>query len=226
LSLYRQRDRIHVCIDLVSLFWIFLDFILFVYLSTYVDVDLTIAVKGLIGIGMLIGGLALSAPEALGVGMVADFRMDMGELLRGRWATFLSMVMIIIVNQVVATHSTLGLQGVQFGAAVFSQIIGTSEEVAVRGYILNLVENATGNSLVAIAMSSLFGATWHAAIYGARNPSVLVTVFASFAVIGFTYATNTEVQYRGGRAIRCRRLSPQMNAHSLVNTMTFFRGGR
>lgn len=226
MSLRRQRERIHVCIDIVSLFWIFLDFILFVYLSTYVDLDLTIAVKGLIGIGMLIGGLALAAPQALGVGMVADFGLSMGELFRGLWATFLSMIMILLVNQVVAPHSTLGLQGIQFGAAIFSQIIGTSEEVAVRGYILNLVENATGSSLVAITMSSLFGATWHAAIYGARDPAVLVTVFASFAVIGFTYATNTEVLYRGGRAVRCRRLSPQMNAHSLVNTMTFFRGGR
>lgn len=221
MSLTRPSERIHVCIDLVSLFWIFLDFVLFVYLGTYVDESLELAVKGLVGLGMLIGGLALSSSEALGVGMVADWSLSMGEVARGLWATFLSMVMIIMINQVVLPESTLGLQGIGIGAAVFSQIIGTSEEVAVRGYILNLVDNATGSSLIAIVASSMFGATWHAAIYGARDPKVLLTVFGAFCAIGFTYATNTE-EVNG---VRARRLSPQMNGHSAVNTMAFLRGG-
>jgi len=224
MSLRRPRDRIHVCIDLVSLFWIFLDFILFVYLATYVDVSLELSVKGLVGLGMLIGGLALSAPEALGVGMVADFGLSMGELARGLWATFLTMVMVMLVNQVVLPQSAFALQDIGVGAAVFSQLIGTSEEVAVRGYILNMVENATGSGLVAILASSVFGATWHAAIYGARSPKILLTVFGAFCMIGFVYSTNTEMIRSGGQEIRARRLSPQMNGHSAINALTFLRG--
>ena len=72
------RRQVRVLIDVWALLWIIAVFPMFVYTSTYVDYDLTVAVKGLIGISLGLIGLAMTSSDQLGVGMVLDLNFSMG----------------------------------------------------------------------------------------------------------------------------------------------------
>ena len=218
--MFKARRQVRMALDLWSLFWIFLAFIMFIYLGTYVDQDQGVAIKGLLGMSMLIGGLALCAPSALGVGIVLDKNISPRELAASSWGTFMASMGILATNVVTSQYAT-GMQTIGVGSVIFSQLIGTSEEVALRGYILNMIENLTGSTTAAIVVSSLFGATWHAAIYGARSPFVIATVFGSFMLLGWVYSMQTTMI----NGVPARRVSTTMNAHALINTLAGIRGG-
>ena len=219
------RGQIHVCLDVISIFWIAVAFMEFVYLMGFVDQNLTIAVKGLIGFSLLVGGLALSFHPSGGVGIVLDTWISVDETIEWFANVFLTFVVILLMNAFVKS-ATGALSTTYLPDLVFVMLIGISEEPAIRGWLLNLLDNFTGVTFVANFISSAIGATLHAGIYGARDLRVIGVVFLSFFIIGYIYSSSTTL-IKGpwkDQPVRARRLSSVMTGHGLVNLMAMARG--
>lgn len=221
------RRQVRVCVDVIALFWIVVALFEFYLLMGFVDADLVIAVKGLIGFSLLIGGLALSASPSMGVGMVLDVWISLEEMVEWFTNVFLSFVVILLMNTVVKKYSPF-LSATYISIEVFAMLVGISEESSLRGYLLNLLENLIGDGgkIVGIIISSAIGATLHAGIYGARNITVVMVVFFSFVALGYIYASSTTM-IKGPfqeRAVPARRISSIMTGHALVNLMALIRG--
>lgn len=224
------RRQIRASLDIVSILWIVVAFFEFVYLAGYVDLSLEIAVKGLIGGVILIGGLVLCSVPQLGVGLVLDLIMSADELIEWVTSVFISFILILIMNTSVSRFSSRTLSTLAFAPiaiTVFTMLIGISEEVALRGYLLNLLSNLTGLDSFAIIVSAAIGATIHAGVYGARSITVIFVVFICFIGLGWIYATSTQA-IKGPftkEPVLARRLSIVMTAHALVNFLSMWRGG-
>jgi len=222
------RHQLRVIIDVPAIMWIITALSLFQYLATYVDIDQTVAMKGMVGVSFLIGGVGLFLSDSMGVGARLDPFMDGAELLRWITGVFISFVTIIFMNQFVARYSPLSAVALTpVSSAVFGMIIGVGEESSLRGYLQNLVENLTGSMWAGIIINSGVGATMHAAIYGSRNINVIMIVFISFIILSYVYATSTEVitgAFGQGQNVRGRRISVTMTGHALVNLTSALRG--
>lgn len=227
-ELGQPRRQIRAGLDIVALLWISVAFFEFVYLTGYVDINLVLAVKGLIGAAFLIGGLFLSSIPAFGVGVVLDVFIDQRDFFNWISGVFICFVTIFIMNAVVKQYANLTFEALTVApitVEIFVMLIGISEECALRGWFLNFLSNLTGSDEIAIFVSSAIGATLHAGIYGARHPVVIGVVFLCFAVIGFFYATSTEM-IKGpflAVAVPARRLSMVMTGHALVNLLAVFK---
>lgn len=225
---YLGRRQVRVCIDVIALFWIVVAFFEFVYLMGFVDDNLTIAVKGLVGFALLVGGLAMSATPSMGVGVVLDVWISLEEVIDWFTNVFLSFAIILLMNSVVRKFSPSLLGAVYIATEIFVMLIGISEEASLRGYLLNLLDNVIGDggTAVGIVISSAIGATLHAGIYGARNLTVIATVFGCFLALGYIYATSTRM-IQGpfqDEPVPARRISSIMTGHALVNLMAILRG--
>ena len=218
------RRQVRVVIDAIALLWITIAFFEFVYLMGFMDVNLTLAVKGVVGFCLLVGGLALSSSPSMGVGMVLDVFISLDETITWFIDTFLSFCVILAMNAFVSKFSTL-LAVSYISTEVFVMLIGIGEEASLRGWLLNLLSNYTGSNLVANVISSGIGATLHAGIYGARDIRVIVVVFASFMILGYIYSSSTRA-VKGPfqeEVVPGRRISSIMTGHALVNLMALAR---
>lgn len=185
------------------------------------DLNLPLAVKSELVLIMYLGGMFLSSQPTMGVGWVLDRSLSFTEVAKQLGGTFVAVTAIFAVNMITAQYSNMETIGI--GTVLFSQVTGSSEEIAIRAYVLNFIENTThGNSILAILGSSFFGALWHAAIYGAREPVVIIVVFICFTILGWVYVQSTRM-IQGQRA---RPLSVTMLAHILVNFTAGLRGVR
>ena len=101
------RRQIRAGIDIIALLWITVAFFEFVYLTTYVDMDIVIAVKGLVGLSMLIGGLVLSSTPSLGVGLALDVWISGREFINWMVGVFVSFIVILIMNSIVNRYSPM-----------------------------------------------------------------------------------------------------------------------
>jgi membrane protease YdiL (CAAX protease family) len=225
------RGQIRVAYDIVSLLWVVVAFFEFVYLAGYVDIDLPLAVKGIIGVCLLIGGIALSLSPSLGVGVTLDLMLSGEEFVNWVIGVFVSFVTILLMNAVVNRYASIfqgpGLAFIPIAVEVFAMLVGVAEESSIRGYLLTALKNTTGSDALAILISSAIGSTLHAGIYGARNPTVILVVFLCFCVLGFTYAFTTEAirDPYTGEVVRARRVSTVMTGHALVNLLAVLRRG-
>jgi len=194
---------------------------MFVYVTTYVDYDPVVAIKGLIGITLGISGIVMCSVDQLGVGLVFDASFTTKEFSSAVTTMILSFALILFANIVIQGASSFyeSLTVIPVGATVFSLLIGINEEPFVHGWLLNLIENATEDTLAGAFVSSAIMAVIHLAIYGTRGWTPLIVVFVSFFLMGVAYAMSTENMTGSFRTIPvpCRRLSPIMNAHGLVN---------
>lgn len=216
-----RKTQVRVLYDINALLWLVGVITMFVYVTTYVDYDLTVAVKGLIGISLALIGITMTTADQLGVGSVYDFRFTWGEALNAITTFTIGFIFIFIVNLVIQNVSPFWgtLATIPIGATVFSTMIGVGEEPFAHGWLLNWIENATGDTLAGVAISSAIMATIHLAIYGVRGFTTLTIVFFSFFVMGLVYALSTEDEKGAFRdqPVPCRRISPLMNAHGAVN---------
>ena len=220
------KSQIRVALDPLSLLWFVVAMVMFQYLGTYLDLDPNLASKAFLGFVLLAGGTVAFLSDSLGVGVVLDSVISRQELIAWVSSTTICTITILVMNGLV--DKTLGPilgSSAPVTSAVFGMLIGVAEEFAWRGWLLNLLSNLTGNDSVAVVISSAIGATMHAAVYGSRSITIIVIVFVAFCVIGFTYATSTEVLKGLHRAkpVRARRLSTTTTGHALNNLMAAMR---
>lgn len=214
------RRQVRIIIDTWSLIWIITSFPMFVYVTTYVDYDPIVALKGVIGILLGLIGLALSSSDQLGVGFVLDPSISMGEFSKSVTTMVIAFGAIFATNIFVGTVSqffgTLAI--VPVGATVFSLLIGINEE-PFRAWLHTLVLNMTGDDFAGVLVSSSIMAVIHLAIYATRGIQVLIVVFFSFFFMGWAFALSEEHKagFQRSEAVPCRRISPIQNAHGLVN---------
>ena len=173
-------------------------FLIFAYLPTYVDTDPGLAIKSIIGFSFLVGGTVMTIVVC---GFRADNFFSLEEIGNSLGFIFVSILAIYMVN---IYGSTLGLSSLPISGGLFMVLMGISEEALFRGFLTTVFVKMTGSSLIAVALSSVVGMVYHAAVYGASNTN-LVIVFGSFFVLGFSYVLSGY------------RLSVPMVAHALVN---------
>lgn len=210
------RTQVRVCYDVWALLWLVLATFIFIYLITWVDYDPIIATKGLIGFALLAFGFACSMADQGGVGMVLDTSISFGEFASSMALIVVGFFLILFVN--ITISGATQLSSTIINVTLFSLSMGISEEV-LRGYLQNLFENMANDSLAGIVIYSGFMGTLHVAIYGARNRAILITVLLSFLILSTLYAASTSMvkgPFRN-KAVACRRISPLMTAHGLVN---------
>ncbi len=207
-----RKPQIKIVFDVLSMFWIIVSLSLFLYTSTFVDLEPTTAFKGMIGATMLVVGLFMASVDEFGVGYHFDTNIDPVELIGSLSLILVAFVAILVINQTIPAFSSSVLS-----AGVFAIILGgVAEEVLFRGYILNMISNIAGDGL-ALLISTVLGATFHAGVYGQKDPSIMAIVAVSFAVLGGVWILSEKTFKRHGRPIRGRRLSVVMTAHALVN---------
>lgn len=210
------KTQVRVCYDVWALLWLVLATFIFIYLITWVDYDPIIATKGLIGFALLTFGFVASMADQGGVGMVLDTSISMGEFASSIVLIVVGFFLILFVN--ITISEATQLSSTIINVTLFSLSMGISEEV-LRGYLQNLFENMANDALAGVLIYSGFMGTLHVAIYGARNLAVLSTVLVSFVILSLLYAMSTS-EVKGpfrGKAVSCRRISPLMTAHGLVN---------
>ena len=220
-----KKRQVRVLIDPLSLILIALSVSLFLNLGTFVDYDPDWTIKSLLGLGFLTAGAVLSLVDQGGVGWRLDASFDKAEIINFVSGVAMAFIVIVFTNISVSRYVRLTPIPVIAGV-LFVQMIGVAEELAIRGWLLNLISNVTGNNLAGVLVSSAIGTTFHSAVYGTREIQVLLIVFVSFFVLGWIYVmTETTVAGVHERApVPVRRISTVMTAHSLVNTMSVLRG--
>lgn len=219
------KSQIHVLVDPFALILTALSVSLFLNLGTFVDFDETFTIKALLGLGFLVVGVALSAPEQGGVGWVLDATLSQTEVIDMVIVGFSSFIFILASNIAVNLYDQLSIA--VYASVVFVQMIAIAEEWAIRGYLLNLISNLTTIEGAPILMSSAIGATFHSAVYGNKSPTFLLIVFVSFCILGYLYATSTTTvkdRQENNEVIRARRIGSIMIGHTLVNTVAGLRG--
>ncbi len=190
-----------VTIDILWLFWVMVSFLIFGYLTTYVDLDQSLAFKGLIGFSLLIGSTLLTG---MMVGFNADTFFSLKEITESLFLVMVAIVAITVVNSVTPTvFSATPITG-----ALFAMLIGISEESMFRGFLQSTFSNMVNDEMIAIIMSSAIGTIYHSAVYGLSN-GLFVIVFFSFSVVGVVFMLSN------------RRLSVVFSAHALVNLMSW-----
>lgn len=203
--LYRMRKQ-RVVVDIFWLAWFVVGFALFLYLSTYIELDVMIAVKALIGFSMLIGG---SMATYMLIGMEYDNNFTTREEGQFYSATAMSLVAIFMINMVTPPLSSLQ----PIPNSLFSVLIGIAEGCVFQGFFLSWILIMTDNNpLFAIGGSSLLATSFHAWVYGGSN-SLLMIVFGSFCVLGWAYLFSGQ------------RISVAQTPHALVNLLSFFSFG-
>jgi len=220
-----KKKQVRVLVDPLALILIALSVSLFLNLGTFVDYDSSWTIKALLGLGFLVSGAVLSITDQGGVGWRLDASFDRGEIVNFVSGVAMAFITIVFTNVAVSRYISLSPIPVIAGV-LFVQMIGVAEEIGVRGYLLNLVSNLTGDDLSAVLLSSAVGTTFHSAVYGTREPQVFIIVFVSFFVLGWIYVmtqTTTSGVHERDR-VPARRISTVMTAHSLVNTMSALRG--
>ena len=134
-------------------------------------------------------------------GFKADNFFSLEEIGNSLGFIFVSILAIYAVN---IYGLTLSLSALPISGCLFLVLMGISEEVLFRGFLTTLFVKMTGSSHIAVALSSVVGMVYHAAVYGASNTNLAI-VFGSFFVLGFSYVLSGY------------RLSVPMVAHAIVN---------
>jgi len=216
-----KKSQVRVLVDVPMILYMIAAMPMFVYVTTYVDYDPTVAIKGLLGISLGLIGLIMASTDQLGVGMVLDASFTGREVGIAITSIIVSFVAIFTMNIVVQGASDFygGLSIVPIAGIVFSTLVGIVEEPFVHGWMQNVIENTTQESLAGMIISSAIMTVIHLAIYATKGMTVLVIVFLSFLIMSIVYGTSTEMEKGAFRehAVPCRRLSPLMTGHALVN---------
>lgn len=216
-----RSTQVRVLVDVPMILYLIAAMPMFVYVTTYVDYDPTIAIKGLLAISLGLIGLVMSSVDQLGVGLVLDASFSPKEIGIAITSIIVSFVAIFAMNIVVQSASSFygGLAIIPIGGVVFSTLVGILEEPFAHGWLQNVIENATQESVAGMVISSAIMTVIHLAIYATKGMTVLVIVFFSFFIMSLVYATSTEMEKGAFRenAVPCRRLSPLMTGHALVN---------
>lgn len=194
---------IKVKLDLPWVFCFLAASAVFLYLMTYVSIDQVLALKGGLGLLLLIVG---TFGAGLLVGFDYDQILDMNEFLSSFALVLVSLVAITMVN-LMGQSAPLAAVDSPISAALFGMLIGISEEAFFRGFICTLAEKLSGNSIIGVFVSSIVGTTYHAAVYGTSD-TLMGIVFGCFVVLGTCYVVSGH------------RLSVTMVAHALVNLLS------
>lgn len=206
---YILTGKTAVIIDILSLFWLVFAFIIFLYTSTFVDQNQVLAIKGLIGFSLVIGGLVLTR-------MTAGLTFD--PAMHTQFEGFiqpmaLSLFAIWISNLAVQQFSRFQVFGAvgPIPSSLFAILIGVSEEIVFRGFLLSLAWMLTGSSVISIGFSSLVFTIFHGAVYGV-SPEALIIVFFAGIFLGVAFVMSN------------RRLSVTMTSHGIINLLAFVVG--
>lgn len=219
------KRQVRVLVDPLALILTALSVSLYLNLGTFVDYDPDWTSKSLLGLGFLTAGAVMSLTDQGGVGWRLDASFDKTELIGFVYGVGMACVVIVATNEIVKRYVSLVSIPV-VASVLFAQMIAVSEEIFVRGYLLNLIDNLRGDFHTANLISSAVGTTFHSAVYGTREPQVLLIVFFSFLALGYIYVfTTTTVKGVHDRSpVPARRISTVMTAHSFINTMSALRG--
>ena len=206
------KGRFKPQIDMIAVTWIVIAVLVFLYISTYVDLDIGVSSKGQIGFSMLIAGAFFPFITSFDP---RPYIFDMW-LSKEEVATFLSFVMVSVAMVFVINYltlETLPLSVQPTTRSLFVMQMGIAEEMLFRNWFLSWILLVTGgDAIIAVLFSSVAGATFHAAIYG-LSPTLIFIVFACFVVMGTAYVLTN------------RRISVTMTAHGLVNLAAVIAGG-
>jgi len=197
-----ERANIKTKVDLPWLLFLLIGITEFGLLTTFVDIDTTLAIKGLIGGYLLLAGTLFNW---LLVGFNVDTFFSLKEFTDNSMLIIVSLVAVAMLN---SATSMIGLYATQMSGALFVMLIGISEEAFFRGFLLTALMRFTGIPIAAIGVSSIIGTVYHGSIYG-TNPGALIIVFGSFVVLGMTY------MFSG------YRLSIPMAGHVIINLLAF-----
>jgi len=190
------QDNKRVVVDFVAVAWWFIGFFWFAQLQTWVDLDLNLAVKGIIGAIFLIGGALFSF---IIVGVNWDKFFSLSELINQ------GLLGAVVVNLIVVGSGVFD-SPVPINSATFAVLMGTvGEETLLRGALLTTLSKMYGD-LVGIFGSTIVGTLIHSVIYGDASASML-SVFGSFLFFGIGYVYS---RYR---------LSVPMTCHAIFNLL-------
>lgn len=213
-----EKSQVRVLVDPFALIITALSVSLFLNLGTFIEFEQDWTLKALLGLGFLLSGAVLSAPDQGGVGWVLDASLSQAEALNMFITGFSSFVFILSTNIAVNLYAQISITVV--ASVIFVQMMAIAEEWAIRAWLLNLISNLTGSDGAGILISSAIGTTAHSAIYGNREPKFMIIVFISFVLLGYIYATSTTMVEGPFReeTVPCRRIASIMIGHTLVNT--------
>ena len=193
------KEQRKVKLDIIALFWIVLAILIALYGTTYVDIEPSMASKNLISSQILIAGLFLTY---ITVGVVwSDIRYEKSFFP----LVFAGLAGVMISN--VASKFTAS--SVSVPPALFSVLIGISEETFFRGFVQSLAESLTNNTIFAIIISSAIFTTYHFAVYSG-TPQALFVMFGAGLVLGTVFSLS-------------RRLSINYTCHGIYNLLAMLR---
>lgn len=197
-----QRSKQRIVLDVLVVALIFISGTLFLYLGVYVDQQISLAVKGLIGFCLMLFGLVGSA---MFVGYDLDRLFDFNDLLNNANWTMIALVGVGIANQGVAQVTSMAV--VPVSGTLFVLMMAVAEECFFRAFLLTSFVKMSGNELLAIIGSSLIGAIYHIAVYGTSD-ALIAMVLLGFIVLGASYVASGY------------RLSVPMGAHVIINLLS------
>lgn len=202
-------------LDIISIFWIISTFLILGYVATYVDLEPGLALKGVVGFSLMLGGLVLAW---ITIGIDVDRKLSLKEVVNGLFLVFASVLIIALIDTVTWEYLTaISPELSAIEKSQFTMLMGTVEEVVFRGFLLSFLIALTDNTVISLAVSSVIGATFHAAVYGMEQ-GLMIFVAVSFFALGVIYLMS-----RGEEDPR-PRLWVTITAHGLVNLIASMGG--
>jgi len=204
--MYRKKES-RVVLNLISLLWLAISVLIFLWGFTFVDENVLLAVKCLGAMSMGIAGLVMTK---ITVGIHWKREITSQDLQQTLFLTSLACFGVLIINVVTMKYATR-FESTPMPRSLFSVLLGTMEEVVVRAFLQTWLWVLTGSVLLAVIGSSVVFATFHGSIYG-LEPTAIFIVFSASVMLGYVY------QVSG------RQLHITQTSHGIVNLLSYMGG--
>ncbi|MDH5686273.1 MAG: CPBP family intramembrane metalloprotease [Candidatus Bathyarchaeota archaeon] len=200
---YYRKKQYKVTYNVLTILWLAIGVLIMLLGWTYVDENVTLAVKCLGAAMMGVIGIVMTA---LTVGIGWDREITKTEITQTIFLIGVSCFGVLIINVVTLKYMTF--ETAPMPRSLFSVMIGQFEEVLFRGFLQTWLMAFTRNLFISVGVSNVIFGTFHGAVYGLDPAAVIIVIGAGF-MIGFVYE------------IGLRQLHITQSAHGIINFMAY-----
>ena len=200
------KEKKPVVINTISLMWLTVSALIFLWGFTYVDENPGLATRCLGAAFIGVTGLVMAG---LTVGFKWDREISLSELQHTILLIGISCFATLMINA--ATTEYAKFETTPMPRPLFGVLLGNTEEILFRGWLQTWLLAFTGSLVVAVVFSSLIFGVFHGAVYG-LDPTAIVVVIGCSVILGFVFE------------IGQRQLHITQSSHGIINLLSYLSG--
>lgn len=200
--MYAKKEK-PVVINTISLMWLTISALIFLWGFTFVDENPELALRCL---GAALIGITGVVMIMITVGIKWQHEISMTQTI---FLIGISCFATLMINAVTAEFAKF--ETTPMPRALFGVLLGNTEEILFRGWLQTWLLAFTGSLLVSVIFSSLIFGVFHGAVYG-LNPEAIFVVIGCSVILGFVFE------------ISGRQLHINQSSHGIINLLSYLGG--